>query len=621
MGVGPSEIIDGSTYPWGWESGIGGDWVAARVGEAGFHGFAYFSTRAIHWLRPSPLPPMEGAVWLRYFHVRSEVYPLPADMEVSLSLFLRGECDLTIPSHTRLEIVLDLEGYVCAYPTLSWMGGGGGSISLGWSEALRDPDSGEKVRSGDFRGAIFEGPEDEIALDGGDDVRHWRSHWWRCGRFIKLTFATREAPLVLQSLSLEETRYPFPSDPSWEVSEPALHEVFTLCQRTWQLCAHDAYLDCPYYEQLMYVGDARIQALLTYALSDDDRLARKALQLLDFSRTNPTGLVTASHPSGGGQLIPPFALWWIAMVFDYARWRGDRVFIRSLLPGVRRVLDHFVNHLEPSGALRSPEGWNFLDWSFEGGVPPGNMPGECGAAYQAQLILALQQAAALENYAGCPIMGRRWARLEDEVIRAWDALFWDEERGMFADDIQHSSYSEHGQGLALFTGRIDPARAARVHEGLLHACDLTDVSSYFTHYLFEADFLIGGGSLFFSRIEAWKECVELGFKTLPETFGETRSDCHAWSAHPLFHYLTGVLGIRPGGMGFASVEIRPCLGSLAKASGTWPHPYGPIHVSLRQEGECLRATIELPQGLSGTYISEGVSFALSPGCQELEIVA
>ena len=36
----------------------------------------------------------------------------------------------------------------------------------------------------------------------------------------------------------------------------------------------------------------------------------------------------------------------------------------------------------------------------------------------------------------------------------------------------------------------------------------------------------------------------------------TRSDCHAWGAHPVFHFYATVLGIRPAAPGFRRVNRR-----------------------------------------------------------------
>jgi hypothetical protein len=110
---------------------------------------------------------------------------------------------------------------------------------------------------------------------------------------------------------------------------------------------------------------------------------------------------------------------------------------------------------------------------------------------------------------------------------------------------------------------------------------------------------------FFERLEPWYELRKLGFKTTVEMPEPARSDCHAWGSHPVFHYYATVLGIRPGSMGFRTVRIEPQLGPLAWARGTMTHPKGLITVDLRNAGDRLTGTIELPDGISGQAVIGG----------------
>ena len=48
---------------------------------------------------------------------------------------------------------------------------------------------------------------------------------------------------------------------------------------------------------------------------------RKAIEMFDQSRM-ANGLTQSRYPSRVRQIIPPFSLWWVGMVYDYALWRG-----------------------------------------------------------------------------------------------------------------------------------------------------------------------------------------------------------------------------------------------------------------------------------------------------------
>jgi hypothetical protein len=126
---------------------------------------------------------------------------------------------------------------------------------------------------------------------------------------------------------------------------------------------------------------------------------------------------------------------------------------------------------------------------------------------------------------------------------------------------------------------------------------------------------------FFERMQGWFELKTQGLKTTIEMPEPTRSDCHAWGAHPLFHYFATLLGIRPAEPGFKTVHIAPQLVSLTSARGTMVHPAGEIEVDLQRESSTLRGHITLPQGVSGTFAFGGVTQPLTAGRQEIEVAA
>ena len=462
---------------------------------------------------------------------------------------------------------------------------------------------------------LFSGLADTFIFDGGT-ARDYTTLWWQAGRYVELFIETKEEKLILNQVSFEETRYPLEAESTFAASDSRLEEIAPILLRSLQMNAHETFMDCPYYEQLNYTGDTLIDCLVVYTITRDIRLVRKSLQLFHDSRL-PQGLTQSRFPSHNRQIIPPFSLLWISMVRNHARWRGEREFIRSLLPGTRAVIDAHLLSINSDGLLQGLRGWNFLDWveAWTDGVPPMGDVGETSGPQNWLLVYILQAAVELERYAGEPELAARYERLAEAHARATEAAFWDEERGLFADDRQHRFFSEHSQCLALLSGHAREPFAARASDGLLNAPDLQRCTIYFSHYLFETYRQLNRAGPLFDRLEYWLALPSQGFVTTPEMPEPSRSDCHAWGCHPLFHYFATILGIRPAEMGFRSVEIRPQLGPLQRAKGRMVHPQGWIDVDLRRASGQLEGTISLPEGVTGFFHGTTGTIALAPGPQ------
>jgi hypothetical protein len=144
-------------------------------------------------------------------------------------------------------------------------------------------------------------------------------------------------------------------------------------------------------------------------------------------------------------------------------------------------------------------------------------------------------------------------------------------------------------------------------------------SYYFRFYLARALEHAGLGNLYLSSLGPWHELLPMGFSTWPEMPGDSRSDSHAWSAHPTYDLLTIVGGIHPGTPGFGTVRIVPELGGLKKLTIRYPHPRGEIVAHYEITGSGLHADITLPTGLTGTFEWRGKSHPLHGGKTNLEL--
>jgi alpha-L-rhamnosidase len=188
---------------------------------------------------------------------------------------------------------------------------------------------------------------------------------------------TGSESLVINELNSRFTGYPFEEKGKFITEDKGLQRIWETGWRTARLCAMDTYMDCPYYEQLQYVGDTRIQAMISLYVAGDDRLMKKAISDIAHSFI-ADGLTQSRYPSRDLQVIPTFSLWWVCMIHDLYMHRKDDAFIREQLNGVENVLRWYEEKMASNGILGSLSWWQFVDWSWPwvdsirvGGVPPG----------------------------------------------------------------------------------------------------------------------------------------------------------------------------------------------------------------------------------------------------------
>jgi hypothetical protein len=530
--------------------------------------------------------------------------------------FIRGDGDLIVPARSRIVLLLDRAELTNAYLSVETSRGAGAAMAIIYAEGLRDA-SGAKGDRNAIAGKTIVGVRDSLRFDGGSR-RRYRTLWFRNFRYVQLTIATGAEPLIIHDVHGVATRYPyvergkFTSDAAW------IDSVWTMNWRTARLCAWETYFDTPYYEQLQYVGDTRIQSLIGLYVAGDDRLMRNAIEQFDQSRL-PDGLTASRYPSALRQYIPPFSLLWVAMVHDYWMLRDDPAFVRRFLPGTRGVLDWFAQRVDSTGLVGPLPWWGFVDWTdaWERGVPPGGETGH-STAITLQYVYALDRAAELEEALGAADLARSYRASATSLRAAARAHAWDGTRRLFRDSPDSALYSQQTNALAILAGGLPHGERRALGERLLSDSSLVRASYYFDFYRLEALREAGLGASYVDQLGPWRSMLAMGLTTTPESPEPTRSDSHAWSAHPNYGLLATVLGVRPGSAGFRTVVIAPNLGALSRAEGRVPHPRGDIDVRLtRTAGGGVDAIITLPDGVTGRLEWGGRSAPLRPGRQEI----
>ncbi len=510
---------------------------------------------------------------------------------------------VTVLPHTTAFVDVDMGELVNAYVSLSLETPAvGGRITLCYGECYQFPGHDglpvKRVRD-DANGDIF-GEEDTYYTRQGAQV--YEPFEFRVFRYLRLKVQTGDAPIALTGLSFRLTGYPLEKAGGLKAADPTVQQLWDVSVRTLERCMLDTYIDCPYYEQMQYTMDTLIQAQLSYPLSADDRLIRRALY--DFHSTlRPDGLIAGNAPAAFDQLIPVFALYFVDLVSDHFQYFRDIALVRQYLPTITRILDYFGSRTDPSDGLVGDVGyWGFVDWvdAWRGnhGCP---LTGEDDRLYIYSLVYAyaLRRAVELFRAAGMDAQCKQYLLQYRQLTDCARRSIYDPVHGYYRAHKNELVCSQHAQVWAVLSGCAEGDEAKRLMRACMRDSNLLKCSYSMQFFLFRALELAGVYDEFPEKWAPWRRLLEQHVTTWPEDFVNQRSECHGWSAVPLYELVHVVLGIRPDTPGFASVVIAPHDAFLGDISGSIATPRGLIHVrrEVAADGKvtfCIRLPEPIP---------------------------
>ncbi|MFN8038990.1 MAG: family 78 glycoside hydrolase catalytic domain [Acidimicrobiales bacterium] len=648
------EWLDGRQLPAGWNLwGIDdGDWADAT--ELGLHHVGYDgrTTAPVHpygAILPRPIPPLTGEVHEASavgaaVAATSEAQPDPVD-QVDADLAATTEVHLVDPRLLPFPVVLrdefdaavvllDLGQQVAGTVELVLEAPEGTIVDAKAAERM-EPDGrlpGLQQHSG-FR-YVARGYEDRFETLDPIGMRY-------VGLSLRGT-----GQVTIQSLAVRERLHPRPSGPSFSCSDPLLDRIWAVGRRTVDLCAQDAYLDCPSREQRAWVGDGVVHQLVDLTTNPDWSLARWNVELAATPR--PDGMLPMAAAGDfewdGTSFIPDWALHWIHAVHNLAQYTGDRELIRELLPVAERVVRWFLPFRGDDGLLSDVTGWVIVDWSAV------HTRGT-SAVVNALWGRALREVRNLAELVGD--QGRaEWAGALWVHLRKGFGAFWDPERELYVDHLldgeRQRPVSQHTNAAAVvarLTRGVDtdalmrrvidpdrlvhaswlmPGRDAQVEAAGDMYRDVSYLLSGPAEPWWDVDHQIVAAQPFFRYVvhdaladaeladlipaacRDWERLLERS----PDTFSEVwfgGSHCHGWSATPTRDLVQHTLGITPATPGFGRVRIAPSLGDLTWAKGAAPSPHGLIHVDATTE------RLEIDSPVPADVVFRGYDTRVAPG--------
>ena len=615
--VGPGDIIDGRKYPWHWNERDFDDSTWQQVAERDFGTPVNSSTQYIRALLPRDIPLLKSE--------KQFLNSVRRTKNISVGNgFLKADSAIIIPANSIVTLLFDHGFITNAYPTFSFSKGKDSKISVVYSESMYLNNS-EKGNRNEVDAKFIIGKIDSFYIDGGE-TKNFSPLWYRTYRYVEMKIETNNEPLIFNSITAETTGYPFKENAKFTSNDNQLSKIWEMGWRTATLCAGDTYYDCPYYEQLQYTGDTRIQALISLYVSGDDRLMRKAINNLSWSKTSD-GILKSRYPARYDQVIPPFSLFWINMLHDFWMLRDDKEFVKSHLNTVKSIIYWYADKIDKNtGMLGAMPHWNFVDWPKEwpwnnkyplGGVPPGGMTGG-SSIISLQLAYTLGDAIDLMKAYDMKFEATKFEELKNLINKSVKQNCFDTSKGLIADDIKRTSYSQHASIMGILSGSLNSKEELQVFNKLTADKSLIQATVYYQFYLFRALKKVGLANEYLSKLGDWYNMINTGLTTFAERPEPSRSDCHAWSASPIYDLLSTVCGIEPASPGFKTIQVAPALGDLSYVKASMPHPNGNIYLDLRKVNKRLVGIITLPNRTKGFYKYGNMKLQLNQGVNYLK---
>lgn len=505
----------------------------------------------------------------------------------------------TIPAGEKEEVILDTEAVKNGYPKYQFRGGKGAKVQITYFEKFGG--QGSDLRRTDYENGEIIGLTDTLILDGGEII--YEPFWVRTFRFVCIRIQAGEKAVIMQAPNFRRTGYPLKAESSIHSSSPWVEKLWDICVRTLGNCMMETYMDCPYYEQLQFAMDTRLEAMFTYTVTNDSALARKALIDAHYGM-QPEGLTAGKYPSAYLQILSTFSLHYIYMLWEYYRQTGDKETVRLCRGDIDRILDYYDSKIGEDGLVGRLEFWEFVDWhpSWDdcAGTPRALQHG-ASTIINLMYAYALQCGIQLFQATGRSGLAEEYRQRRQTILDTVQRFCWDGDKNMYREGPAFEQYTWHAQAWAVLNEMVEGQKAREILSSAIEDENCLRCSFSTAYEWFRALEKAGMYGEMRSFLGEWIGLLDLDCTTCPETPKQARSDCHAWSALPMYEMIHTIAGIAPDGIGWERVNITPHMMDLDEVHGSAVTPYGNIVFRYEMADGIWYYNLGIPDGIHAVF--------------------
>lgn len=486
-----------------------------------------------------------------------------------------------------LDFGIELHGGI---EILAWGGGDGKKVRLrvrfGESAMEAMSDIGENNATNDH---AIRDQEVEVSFMGMTEVGNTGF------RFVRIDLLDEDSFVDLKSIRAVFIYQDIEYKGSFKSNDELLNKI-------WQTGAYTVHLNMQNYlwdgikrDRLVWIGDLHPETSTIQRVFGYDDSVPKSLDLIR-DETNLPGWMNN---------IPSYSMWWIIIHKDWYLQNGDLEYLKEQKEYLISLLAHLNEFILDDGRNTTPN--PFIDWPSTGNDAAVN------AGVHSLLVLAMESGSELCNILGEEELSKKYLESTETLRKC----------------IPDHGNNKQAASLMVLAGLADKDY---INKEVLSVDGAKRISTFLGYYVLQARAAAGDiiGCLETIR-EYWGGMLSLGATTFWEdfniewldnaarideiptdgkvdvhgTYGDhcyikyRHSLCHGWASGPTAWLSEYVLGIRVKEAGCKTLEIKPLLGDLKWAEGTYPTPYGDVYVKHEvNEDNSIKTYIKAPDEIN-----------------------
>ena len=413
-------------------------------------------------------------------------------------------------------------------------------------------------------------------------------------RFVYIELEDEDAWIDLAAVRGIFTYRDIPYLGSFGCENKRLEQIYNVSAYTVHLCMQNMLWDGIKRDRLVWIGDTHPEMLAIRSVFGENEVVDEALTYI--SKTNRLPEWPNKHTTYG--------YWYLMILWDWYWYTGKEELVWELKNYWKGLTELLISQVhEENEELLNEEEFKcgfFIDWPTKGTE-------EAKAGTYALFRLALLSSAKL-----CELTGE--SKLQKNCLEVAERLS--------QENLPHNNRKQI-VALMKLAGMLDSETAGAV----LTKDGGKGMSTFMSYYILSAVIDTAGIDPALEMMEEYYGAMlDAGATTFWEDFdlewvregaridelpsqdgydihgdngrfcyqGMRHSLCHGWSAGPAAILPERLLGIEILAPGCKKLSVKPNLGKLTWAKGTYPTPYGLVHVYAWREGEQTLVDITAP---------------------------